>query len=254
MKSTLWALALMSWLGQTDALSAEPAKVPPVVATALADPARPDADKQRDVARKPGELIAFAGIKPGDKVADFIPGSGYFTRIFSKIVGPSGKVYAIIPDGFAKAFPKGVDAMTHLTADPAYANVKMLIEPLDQTGAPEPLDMVWTSDNYHDLYGQAGADAAAQADKAIFKALKPGGVFMVIDHAAADGADGNDAKTLHRIERSTVERQVTAAGFVLDAESALLHNPGDLHTEAVFAPDIRGHTDQFVLKFRKPNG
>ena len=253
MKQTLWALALMTWLGQSDALAAPlPVAGSDPVMEAVADSSRPAADTARDATRKPAALIRFAGIKPGDRIADFIPGSGYFTRIFSKVVGITGKVYAIIPDGLAKAYPKTVDMMKQITTGTGYANVTMMIEPLNQTGAPEPLDLVWTSDNYHDLYGQDGPDAALAADKAIFHALKPGGVFIVIDHAGAPGSDGKEAKTLHRIEQSTVVDQVKQAGFVLEGTSDLLANPADPHTAKIFDPTIKGHTDQFVLKFRKP--
>jgi predicted methyltransferase len=112
--------------------------------------------------------------------------------------------------------------------------------------------MAWTSDNYHDIYGFFGADHAAAADAAIFSALKPGGVFIVIDHAALPGASATAPTTLHRIDPATVKAQVEAAGFKLEAESPILANPADPHTQKVFDPAIRGRTDQFVFKFRKP--
>lgn len=236
--------------------------VPAYVSAAVADPARPAADSKRDEDRKPAELVAFAGIKPGDKVADLMPGGGYFTRIFSKVVGPQGHVYAILPKSLADgAPPKKLEPIKAVVADPAYSNTSLVIRPYDQIGADEPLDAVWTSENYHDVYGsvsvfavagKTGAEDTAAMDAAVFKALKPGGVYMVIDHVAKAGSTEQDSKTLHRIDPAVVIAQAKAAGFVLEGQSDVLHHPQDDHTKVVFAPEIRGHTDVFVLKFRKP--
>ena len=234
------------------ATGAAQAAMPPVIAAAVADPGRPAADVARDAARHPAELVAFAGIKPGDNVADFVPGSGYFTRILSRVVGVQGTVYAITPSELAAKLPKmpaGIEALAH---EPAYANVKPVVEPTAHAGQGLKLDAVWTSDNYHDLYGFFGARSASAADASIFAALKPGGVFIVIDHAGLPGSSDTAPTTLHRIDPATVKAQVQAAGFVLEAESPVLQNPADPHTEKVFAPSIKGHTDQFVLRFRKP--
>ena len=224
----------------------------PTYVTAAIDSPRPAADTARDALRKPAGLILFAGIKPGDKVGDFMPGQGYFTRLFSRVVGPHGHVYALIPSELAKIAPKIPDAAKAIAADPAYANVTPIVAPTAHTAAPEKLDLVWTSQNYHDLYGFFGAAAAQAADKAVFNALKPGGTFIVIDHVAAAGTSATSPQTLHRIEPDTVKAQVLQAGFTLEATSDLLRNPADTHTLKVFAPDIRGHTDQFVMKFHKP--
>ncbi|TCV94936.1 putative methyltransferase [Luteibacter rhizovicinus] len=254
-------LAGCLFLGTTTLALAEGQAPPAYVLAAVADHARPAADTKRDQDRKPAELIAFAGIKPGDKVADLIPGGGYFTRIFSKVVGPKGHVYAVFPDSFAQAVPKKLDDIKALIADPAYSNTTLVIRPYDRIGGDEPLDVIWTSQNYHDVYGAvsvfavagtSGAEETAKMDAAAFKALKPGGIYMVIDHVAKAGSGEQDAKTLHRIDPAKVIAQVQAAGFVLEARSDLLGNPKDSHEQLVFAPEIRGHTDQFVLKFRKP--
>jgi len=229
-------------------------KVPKAIAAAVADPARPDADKQRDELRKPAEVIAFAGMKSGEKVADFLPGRGYFTRIFAKVVGPKGHVYAVLPEAILTQRPTMADGVKAIAADPAYANVSVQPTPLPNFTAPEPLDLVWTSLNYHDLknpMGGATLDTVAM-DKAIFAALKPGGTFIVIDHAAAPGSGARDTGTLHRIDPAVVKEEVTAAGFELVAESDVLKNPADDHTAKVFDADIRGKTDQFIFKFRKP--
>jgi predicted methyltransferase len=222
------------------------------IAAAVASPDRPASDTQRDALRKPAELVAFAGLKAGDRVADIMPGGGYFTRIFSKVVGPDGRVYAMVPAEIVQASAKAPDAVRAISTQPAYANVTALTPPLAALAAPQPLDLAWTSDNYHDLYGMFGADGTAAMDAAVFKALKPGGVFIVIDHAAKPGTSGTSPKTLHRIDPATVKAQAQAAGFKLEAESQLLANPADPHDAAIFTAPIRGHTDQFVLKFRKP--
>ena len=235
--------------------------IPAYVSAAVADSARPAADTTRDADRKPAELVAFAGLKPGDQVADLMPGGGYFTRIFSKVVGPQGHVYAVVPASIAEAKPAALDGIKALAADPAYGNTTLEVRPYDRIAADQSLDLAWTSQNYHDVYGavsifsvsgKSGAEEAAALDAAVFKALKPGGVYMVVDHAAKAGAGGSVANTLHRIEAATVIEQVQAAGFVLEARSDVLANPQDSHEQTAFATEIKGHTDKFVLKFRKP--
>lgn len=221
------------------------------IAAAVASPDRPAADVDRDAARKPAELMAFAGIKPGDRVADLIPGGGYFTRLFSKAVGQTGHVYAVVPEEITKIAPKSL-ATAQAIPTGAYANVTVVSQPLAALSLPEPLDVVWTSDNYHDVYGFAGPAAAAQLDAAVYRALKPGGVFIVVDHVAKAGTSDVSAHTLHRIDPETVKQQAQAAGFKLEAQSNVLRNAQDPHDVAVFAPAVRGHTDQFALKFRKP--
>jgi predicted methyltransferase len=228
-------------------------KIPKAIAGAVADAGRPDADKQRDANRKPAEVVAFAGIKPGQKVLDLLPGGGYFTRIFAKTVGAKGEVYALVPDSIVAARPKAADAVNAIAADKAYGNVKVLVQPLASLKTPAPVDVVWTSDNYHDLKNQmfGPADTAAM-NKAIFAALKPGGTYIVLDHAAAAGSGTRDTETLHRIDPAVVKAEVTAAGFVFAGESDVLHNAADDHTIKVVDGTIRGKTDQFVYKFTKP--
>jgi predicted methyltransferase len=220
---------------------------------AVASSDRPKADVDRDGLRKPSELLAFSQIKPGDSVADIMPGQGYYTRLFSKLVGPSGHVYAIVPSELAAVAPKAVDASKSLAAEPGFGNVSAVVAPTETLMPGGGLDAAWTSDNYHDLYGFFGPEKAASFDKAVFDALKPGGVFVVIDHVADRGGDAASIKHLHRIDPAVVKAQVLAAGFQLEAESAVLANPGDKHEKSVFDPDVRGHTDQFAFRFRKPH-
>ena len=243
------AAAMLCVSFATSTLAAD--AVPAAVAAAVADTARPDADRQRDANRKPAEVVAFSGIKAGDKVADIWPGGGYFTRIFSKVVGPKGTVYALVPARPANAPPGGPDfaaAANKIAADPQYANVRVS----DLNAWPgEKLDLAWTSLNYHDLHNRPGADIAA-FNKQVFAALKPGGVFMVIDHAAAAGSGARDISALHRIDPALVKTEVTAAGFTFEGESKVLFNPDDPHTGANRESGVQGRTDQFVYKFRKP--
>jgi predicted methyltransferase len=222
------------------------------ISEAVADPDRPAADRQRDASRHPAELMAFAGVRPGWKVADFMPGSGYFTRIFAKIVGPTGHVHAVFPEFLAQFDKRDADAVRTLAAAPAYANVSFETTPNDQFKAAEPLDLVWTSDNYHDLLFGLDHGQILALDRQIFEALKPGGVLIVVDHASAPGAGWSVAKTLHRIDPEAIKADMAAAGFRLEAQSAVLHDPKDPHTAVIFDPSIRGRTDQVVLRFRKP--
>jgi predicted methyltransferase len=223
------------------------------ITAAVSDASRPEADKTADADRKPAEMLAFAGIKPGDKVADLMPGGGYFTRIFAKAVGPNGKVYAVIPDEFLKVRATGADSIKAIAADPGYKNVIVVTTPLAAFKPAEPLDVVWTSRNYHDYHNKMfGPMDMAAYNKAVFAALKPGGVYIVLDHAAAPGSGFEATETLHRVDAEAVKKEVLAAGFKLDGESSALKSAADDHTGKVFDSGVRGHTDQFVLKFRKP--
>lgn len=227
-------------------------KIPANIATAVADPSRPETDRARDANRKPSECLAFAGVKPGDRVADIIPGAGYFTRLFSKAVGPKGYVYAFMPSDIDELYKKhGIPVPP--PADPKYPNVSYIHAPIEKFVTPEKLDIAWTSQNYHDLHDKFfGPPDINVVNKAIYDSLKPGGVFIVLDHAAEKGSGLRDTDTLHRIDENAVKKEVEAAGFKLVAESGVLRNPDDAHTKKVFDPSIRGKTDQFILKFRKP--
>ena len=225
------------------------AAAPAYVTSAVADTARPQADKDLDAARKPAELLTFTGLKPGDKIIDIMPGRGYTTHLFSKVVGPKGKVYAMAPAAFA-------ERTKPLTEDPAFTNVAFLGQDFDAISPPEKVDVVWTSQNYHDFHnpGRNGAPGVdiAKFNKAVFNALKPGGVYVITDHSAGVGAPVESTQKLHRIAPDLVKKEVLAAGFVLAGESDVLKEPGDDHTAPNSDSAVRGKTDKFVLKFRKP--
>jgi len=220
-------------------------------AAALADPQRPEADSSRDAARFPAELLAFAQIQRGEKVGDYIMGGGYWTRILSNLVGPQGKVYAFQPDEFI-AF-RAAYGEEQAAAAAGRANVVPLRGPVAAPPFPEPLDTIVTVQNFHDLYlGAMPEGTAARAVSALQAALKPGGTLLVVDHSAAVGAGPAAANAVHRMDRQAAIAALSAAGFVLEAEGDLYARPDDPRTANVFAPEIRGKTDQFVLRFRKP--
>jgi predicted methyltransferase len=222
---------------------------PGYVASAVANPARPAADTARDAARKPAEVLAFSGVKPGDKVLELIPGGGYFTRLFSDAVGPRGLVYAAAP-----AVNPETGVAVAKAVDPAWPNVMPVALKLSGPAVPEPVDIIFTAQNYHDFHlDRLHLDVPA-LDKQLFSLVKPGGLLVIEDHAAEAGSGLRDPNVLHRIDEATVKQEVEAAGFVLVGESDVLHNPADDHKLKVFDPAIRGHTDQFLLKFRKPRG
>jgi predicted methyltransferase len=229
------------------------AAVPDNVTAAVNDSRRPDADRKLDPERKPADMLLIARIRPGERVMDMIPGGGYFTRLFAVAVGSKGYVYAYQPvewDNHRKGKPAAV-----LAVAPDYKNVSVIDAPINKLVAPEALDVVWTSQNYHDLHNDFAKPAdLAVINKAVFDALKPGGVYVVLDHAAQDGSGLRDTNTLHRIDEAAVKSEVEAAGFKLASESKVLRNPDDPHTKIVFDDSIRHKTDQFILVFRKPGG
>lgn len=249
------------WLGLV-AASVFPASAPAqhsgaardVIAAAVDAPSRPPADRARDAHRKPAETLRFAGVRRGQIIADFIANSGYFTRLFADAAGASGHVYAVelneivtfpnVAAGYAELgrWARGQRNVT-LTTVPAGTPARF----------PRKLDLFWISQNYHDLHNKfLGPVDVAAFNRHVYDALKPGGAYVVLDHVAAANAPPDVTETLHRIEPAAVRREVEAAGFCFDSESAILANPADSHTAGVFDPSIRGRTDQFIYKFRKP--
>ncbi len=242
----MMAIAALAILGE-----APVGAVPSDLAVALADPHRTEADRALDAARKPLDLLSFAGVKRGQTVVDVFPGP-YFDRLFGDVVGPDGKVYMFIPAEAvavhdAPSVPDGSKPFSDLP------NVTTLTAPINSFTVPEPADVVWIRQNYHDLHDKFMGPANVPGfNAAVFKALKPGGVYIVIDHSAPDGSGLADTDTTHRIDAAAVKQEVTAAGFVFEGASEVLRNPADPRTTLVFDKSIRGHTDQFVFKFRKP--
>ena len=224
------------------------------IAAALADKTRPAADVTRDPLRHPAELIRFAGIKAGDRVADYFPGAGYYDRILSDLVGPKGKVYGFIPAEMARnCDPSEFAGARAVALEEGRSNFRILQQPLTRFSPPQPVDVIWSSQNFHDLYDKFMEHAdVALALRSVFRALKPGGTFIVIDHVASSGSGLRDTESLHRIDPAAILKQVTAAGFVYQGHSDVLRNPADDHKLRVFDPRIRGRTDQVAFKFRKP--
>jgi predicted methyltransferase len=248
------AISLQAAAFVLTAAHAQTPAIPSAIAAAVADSSRPATDIARDANRKPAATLAFIGVKPGDRIGDYASGTGYFTRLFASVVGPKGHVYASVP---AELFTfsnivKGIAdteswAVGHPNVSITFASA------LHAATYPERLDIFWIGQNYHDLKDPfMGPVDMAAFNKAVFAALKPGGVYVILDHVAAKGSPANVTDTLHRIEPSVVRREVEAAGFVFEAESTILANPQDPHTAGPFDASIQGHTDQFLFKFRKP--
>jgi predicted methyltransferase len=219
--------------------------VPPAVTAAVNDPARPQADKDRDGVRRPAEMMTAAALKSGDKVVELVPGGGYVTRLISKIVGPTGKVYAANLPTFNEKFKSGPIAVT---SNPAYSNVTIIEMPYSQLKAPEPIDVVWTSENYHDFknMGQFNTDTNAM-NRAVFAALKPGGRYIITDYVAEAGSGVRDTQMLHRIDPATIRSEVSAAGFMFVSQSNALAHPEDDHKAR-----SGQSSDQVFFIFRKP--
>lgn len=229
---------------------AQAGDVPAYVAAAVADSARPKDDTDRDADRHPAEIMTLVGVKPGDRVVDVGPGrTGYYTKIMSRIVGTGGKVFMFNPTWVAEKFPVATEGAAILSKA-GYANVEGSVQPMDAIKFDAPVDVIFMSQLYHDQIWQK-VDVA-KMNKAIFDALKPGGVFFVIDHTGPGVTTVEQIDKSHRIEPSLVKAQVLAAGFKLAAESDLLRNLNDPHTANVFDASIRGKTDQFVFKFVRP--
>ncbi|MGH6970793.1 MAG: class I SAM-dependent methyltransferase [Caulobacteraceae bacterium] len=225
------------------------ATIPNYIVKAVDNPNRPAADHARDTARKPAEVLTFAGVRPGEDVLELIPGGGYFTRMLSVAVGPKGHVTEAVP----RMGGKDVSAKSNGVAGSAnFPNVSEIPMTAAAISKIAPVNLVWTSQNYHDLHLTRAHVDVVGLDRLIYSKLKPGGVFFIEDHAAKPGSGISTTDAMHRIDEDFVKREVESVGFKLAGESNVLRNPADNHTLSVFNPAIRGHTDQFLLKFRKP--
>lgn len=237
--------------GRQDAPPPSPANAPgDFVAAAVGDETRPATARVQDAYRRPAEILAFSGLQPGDTVVEVAPAQGYFTALLSRVVGPAGRVIAVDSERLFEFMPKAREAFAGYAAQDPRDNVEYRPQRLDELTLPDGLDQVWMILFYHDTV-YLGDDRAAM-NRAFFEHLRPGGVYLVIDHHALAGAGPEVTKDLHRIDAEMVRREIEAAGFILDASSDALAHPDDPRTDSVFAAERRGQSDQFVLRFVKP--
>lgn len=233
-------------------------QIPEYIRAAVANSTRPQMDRRRDVNRKPEQVLAFAGVRPGLKIAELEPAAGYYTRILCKAVGSTGHIYAVNFNlHFSPQMLQRMRRMGRRMMGPPPApktdcqNVTYSVQAAPALKLPSGLDMVWTAENYHDFHNaEFGKPNIRTFDRTVFEALKPGGVFIIEDHAAAAGTGAKDTNTLHRIDPALVKREVESVGFHYAGESRVLHNPKDNHTQVVFK--MMDRTDRFLFKFRKP--
>jgi predicted methyltransferase len=205
---------------------------------------------------KSSELIQFARVEAGSTVIDVYPGDGDWTRLFSDVVGPEGRVYSFVPAEVAHFKNDPVGRIRTLAKEPGRENVEAVsADLLAMLEGAQPADVLWLHLFYHDLHTpliQAKGATAGDFNRAVYKRLKPGGRYVIVDHAAAAETGASDAPSLHRIDPASVREEVEAAGFVLDADSAMLANKDDPHAIKVFDPSIKGETDRFIYRFVKP--
>jgi predicted methyltransferase len=236
------AIALWITFGGTAAC----AEIPGYVVRAVANPSRSKAEREADASRLPAQTIAFAGVAPGMVVGEFIPFYGYFTRLLSDVVGPKGKIYGIENINWSNtAFDKKLTGQRR--------NVFLQRKKLGEFDFPEKIDLFWITQNYHDLHvAEYGYVDIAAFNRRVFDALKPGGIYLIVDQVANPGTTEDQIAALHRIDKAQVIREVTAAGFTLVGESDALRHPRDDHTRSIFDAVIRGQTDEFMLRFQRP--
>ena len=245
-RRTLAALALFCALSAPGLATAS--RIPASIAKAVADPSRPKADRDADALRKPAETLAFSGVKPGMVVAELFPGGGYYTRMLADVVGPRGRVIGTENAGWKGAVKSDQQVLASLNRP----NVTITAKPFGELDLPQPIDLFWITQNYHDLQvDEFGKVDMAAFNRRVFAALKPGGSYMIIDHQANPGITHDQIGRLHRIEKATVIREVTAAGFKLEGEGPFLARGTDDHTLPIFDKAVQGKTDQYALKFVK---
>ena len=221
-----------------------------IINLAINDKIRRLSEKARDVDRKPGEVLKFSLIKPGDHVLEITPGEGYYTALLSRVVAAHGKVFAVDSKRLLEFMPRIRHFFTSYRQRDPRANVEYSIQNLDEMVVADELDQIWMVLYYHDTIW-TGENRKAMND-IFFQSLKPGGVLLVIDHHAKPGADDSVTRSLHRVDAEIVMTEIRAAGFLFDAESDVLSHPEDTRTGSVFDSKIRGKTDRFVWRFKKP--
>ncbi len=204
---------------------------------------------------KLAELIRFSRVEAGATVIDVYPGQGDWTRLFSDVVGPEGRVYSFVPAEVAHFKNDPVGLMRTLAKEPGRENVEVISADLVAMPQPtRPADVLWLHLFYHDLHTalmQTKGATAAEFNRTVYKRLKSGGYYVIVDHATAAGVGMSSAQSLHRIDPATVREEVEAAGFVLDAESTVLANKDDPHSIKVFDPSVKDETDRFAYRFVK---
>ena len=241
--------------GEQTPASAEAQAESSIFDAAVANPARPESDRSRDANRRPADVMAFLGIAPGQKVLEMFAGGGYYTELLAHVVGEDGAVVAHMNEAYLGFVGDEFEARH---ADNRLPNVDILMAENNELALePEQFDVVTMILNYHDLYWVAPDRGWARFDvpkllAELSKGLKPGGTLAIVDHHAEAGSPRETGGTLHRIDPDKVIADVEAAGFILDDESDLLRNAQDDHSKNVFDPAVRGKTDRFVLRFRKP--
>jgi predicted methyltransferase len=243
-KISLAAVLLAVTLGS----AAWGAAVPDFVAKAVADATRPADDRAADAIRAPAETLVFAGVKPGLIVGELYPCGGYFSRMISDAVGPTGKVYGIDTSRW-----KGCEAATQKVVDEGHKNFSFTVNAFGEFSLPQKVDLFWITQNYHDLHiKEYGNVDMAAFNRNVFESLKPGGTYFILDHQAVGPLDDAGIAKVHRIAKAQLIAEVEAAGFKLAGEGMFLNRPGDDHTKSIFDPAIRGKTDQYALRFVKP--
>ena len=226
-----------------------------IYAAAVASETRPEADRARDAGRNPEAVLEFFGIQPGDIVLEMWAGGGYYTELLAHVVGESGKVVAHMNTPILQ-FSSEEHTMRH--ADNRLPNTEILFaENNELTLEADSFDAATIVLNYHDLYWLSEEYGWVPIDVPVFlaelyQAIKPGGILGIVDHQAASGSPAETGGTLHRIDSAIVIAELERAGFVLEGESDVLANAEDDHSKSVFDPEIRGKTDRYVLRFRKP--
>jgi len=214
---------------------------------AVDDPRRPEGEVARDPLRHPFEMLEFIEVRPGQRIADIRPEEGYFTRLFAPVVGETGQVYAFVPTltaGREQAFAEGLQA--------EYGNVTPVIGLLDAMRFDAPLDVVFMGQEYHDFHIERFDVDVAQMNRRVFAALRPGGTYVILDHSGRTGTGNTEVQSLHRIEGAFLRREVEAAGFIYEGQTRVVANPADPMDISVFDESIRGRSDQFVYRFRRP--